>query len=302
MCDLHAEKLGRVCCRDKEDVISLPKTLRRSFLDMYDECPYSLKQTLKYNIDSDGNLWSNVGNILHTIFEIDSLKDEHSCEDTLYEEFVKEFDILINSSPTLVTDASRLTNYDVIEKMHEKAKASIKTYVKYQSTASKPLHVEVELKLTTEDGLPDVTMTLDRIDRDGSGKTIILDYKTGKVFSGKDCVEGFQAPCYLLGFKETYGYLPDEFVFLFTSEDARRTLVKKDDDTYVLTIRNKEHVLTLSESRVKIINHLTSMTEGKWGYGKNLNSFKCENFCGVKAKGFCSGVESSFSNFFRGDK
>ena len=280
----------------------MPDTSRRSFLDIYDECPYALKQILTHKFDMNGNLWSIVGNILHDIFENDSMSDINSSQDALYEKFLYEFDNLIAASPSLVTEANRLTSYDVVERMKEKAKRDIESYYIYQSTHGKPLFAEVELRLETPEGLPDVTMTLDRVDRCSDGTTVILDYKTGKVFSGRDCVEGFQAPCYLLGFKESYGYLPDRFIFLFTDENKERTLFKINDDQYKLVIRGKEYILTLSDSYAMIVNHLTSMVNGKWGHGKNLNSFKCDNFCEIKKNKLCLGIESGFNKFFRGDK
>lgn len=299
MCDLHFETHKGICCANKPKHIDLPKSVRRSYLDMYDECPYSLYQLLHNDIKTVGNVWSVVGNILHDLFEENSKLEYSATSEQIYEEYLFKLESYHNDSKFQFDKANLLTSYDVMDRMKDKGKSSIDFYLEYEKLSPKPMYTEHEIKLTISDDLPIVTMTLDRI-HISPGFSEIVDYKTGKVYSGRDIVEGFQVATYILGFEEEFGYLPDRFTLVFVDEGKYRIINKIDDNTYVCEIRGKSHTLTLSDKRGKIKDLLTGMKENIWCVGNNLNAFKCENFCEIRQLGYCSGSqEQQFVDSFK---
>lgn len=296
LCFTHYSLKGGVCKSCKEEKIVIPSPIRRSYLDSFYKCPYQAYMFIMKQFKQEGNMWSNVGNILHEIFEVNSLSFQTKTEEELQllcNEKIMEY---INNNKKHVDHAQQLTKDDVVEKMIERGKICTTNYFKYEQTAPKPLHTEyyIEFPILFEDGVakkPNISMTIDRINVCEDGEYEIVDYKTGHTTSGPALQSGFQVPCYILGFKQEFGVLPKRFKLLYLEDDNERIFERINDDIYRLTVKKNTYDISLKESVRRIVDILQEMSDGKWNVPNKLNSFYCNSFCPIYDAQLCPGKD-----------
>jgi len=313
-CKLCAKPLCDTChsllkgeCKDCNDN-KLPQVWRRSWLSLYDQCPYAAYKTIVEGLESKGNVWSVVGNILHDIFEDASIGKEPLDYDHLFKRYMGELGAFREREPEMFTHAQGLIKGCIDTTLKERGEKSIKTYLEYESENPNPVSTEDKFFFQL-DGCPKVSATIDRVNpigettdgSDVSGDGIdlskfkdveIVDYKTGKCFYGKKLKEDLQVPVYLLAYKQTTGVLPQRFTFVFVEEGKTRTFEKVDDDKYVCTVIKKEYVISLQEATRRIKTTFARAKAGKWSIPTKINAFYCSNFCDVAKAGQCSGKDN----------
>lgn len=297
LCFTHFSLKSGICKSCREEVIALPSPIRRSHLDSYFKCPYQAYVYIMKQLKQEGNLWSNVGNILHDIFEQNSLSFGNSKEDELQKICYDKILTFIKENDAMVQHAQQLTKNDVIESMLERGRVCTQNYFKYEASAPKPMHTEyyIEMPISIDkDGnpcKPNISMTIDRINVLDDGEYEIVDYKTGKTSSGPALESGFQVPVYLLGFQHEFGILPKRFKLLYLEDDKERTFERIDDDKYQLIVKNNKYTISLKQSKRIIQDMLKDMSDGKWNVPTNLNGYYCNSFCGVYQAQLCAGKD-----------
>lgn len=295
LCFTHFS-LKKGVCKSCKQGIAIPSPIRRSYLDAFYKCPYKAYMYLMQNYKPDGNLWSNVGNILHDIFELNSLNRSKYSEDDLQQMFIEKLTKYIDENKKAVDHAQSLTKECVVEKMFERGKVSIKNYLKYESTASLPTFTEhhIQFPVIFKDGVgvpPFISATIDRINVFENGDVEIVDYKTGHTVSGPALQSGFQAPVYILAYLHEFGHLPKRFKLLYLEDDNERVFEMVNDDIYRLTVKKNTYDISLKESRQKIVDILQDMSDGKWDVPKTLNGFYCNSFCDIYQAQLCPGKD-----------
>jgi CRISPR/Cas system-associated exonuclease Cas4 (RecB family) len=127
----------------------------------------------------------------------------------------------------------------------------------------------VELKFSLENiiaGLPTCAGTIDRIEGDMTTKDVdILDYKTGKVYTHRECDDNMQAAMYSIAFKTMYGFYPRKFIFLFSKHRKTREI-----------IITKEFI---ESGTTRIRSNWFHIVNGDFNPPPHPNKFFCNNFC-----------------------
>lgn len=246
--------------------------MRMSALKDFETCPF-MYRTLWGELGEAGrveteesptNKYAQYGIIFHEVMEkhaLSKMNDTPLSLEQLHkilDEKLKEFDL------SLVKDEEEHLEWS--KSLHEQLDWGYESETMW---ATNVIGTEVTFKL--DDLITGVTLpfkgTMDRITGDLDKKEVsIKDWKTGKVFTRKELSNNIQATVYSLAFYRMFGFLPKEFVFIFTKHKKTKTIQITPD----FLERGIERVLT---NWYKISNgECTPNTS---------NKFFCKNFCSV---------------------
>jgi len=292
LCDICHVTLKGICEECKDEKNNIPEVWRRSWLTLFEVCPYACYKTAIEGVDSEGNIWSHVGNVLHDVFELASLYKIDREFSVLYTEFTVRFmKYLETEEGTKHKEAAQqLVKGNIITKMYDRATASIETYLEYEKTAPDPIETEIKLFLDI-DGCQKISGTIDRINPLEDNEVELVDYKSGKCYYGKKLKDDLQVPIYIMAYRQKYGKLPKRFTFIFTEDGKKRTFERVDDDKYICTVVKREYVISLQETARKIKRIFARVYQGNWSIPSKINSYYCANFCDVAKAGHCAGAE-----------
>jgi hypothetical protein len=219
---------------------------------------------------------------LHDLF------DEHANQDVKMTEGVmkEKYSALYRKYPDeLFGDVNR-------DKMWTRAMTSISTFFGIaERLPYKPFATEEKIEFPIADGVPNVNLTMDRID-EIAGELEILDWKTGKVLVGKNLCYDLQAPLYIHGVRTHYGKPVRRFTFQYVNEGKNRVFERVNDDVYRCTVGKKEYEISITEKLREVNTLFSRIKKGDFNVPTDTRGmyFACK-MCHQKAIGACGGVE-----------
>lgn len=120
--------------------------------------------------------------------------------------------------------------------------------------------------------------TIDRVDGEPERRLVkLIDYKSGKTYTKKQLQNNVQVGIYCLWWKSQYGFLPSEFVFLF-SKFSKEKVVLIDEDY----INNSVRVIS---------DIMRAIKQNAFNPPYSRNKHFCSNFC--KFKSVCVAYKKS---------
>jgi CRISPR/Cas system-associated exonuclease Cas4 (RecB family) len=132
-----------------------------------------------------------------------------------------------------------------------------------------PLYSELEFRI--ENLIPEmlpVAGTIDRIDGNLQTRKInLMDYKTGKQYTKKELLSNIQATLYSLAFEKMFGFLPENFIFIFSKTKREKVIPITQD------------FLDRGLERIKGI--WFKIMSNDFAPPHKANKFFCQNFCEV---------------------
>jgi RecB family exonuclease len=279
--------------------IEIPEVIRRSHIEEYRKCGYSLFLSLKEGVlkhnnegDDDGeddNSYNKIGKDLHNMFD-EACKNPHFTIEDMKESFSL---LWYNYDSSLFDQNLSLMNKEEFkEKMWKRAMDSIDTFYNVLPTLPRtPFQTEQNIIFSIGENIPKVSITMDRID-DLDGELHITDWKTGKVMTGKKFTTDLQAPLYIYAIKQFYGKPVKSFTLHYLSENKSRTFERVNDDEYVVRVINKEYRISLTEAVREVKSLFSHLVKGNFNIPDDVKSlyFTCKT-CKHKAKGKCAGAE-----------
>lgn len=284
---------SRVVAVEKKPLdIEIPTVIRRSHIEQYRSCGYSLYLSLKEGVlqhnnesdeeDGDESIYAKLGRDLHELF------DQGCISRTLLKGQMKEAfsHLWYNYDPSL------FESEEFKDKMWKRAMDSIETfYTVLESLPVTPFAGEQNIIFNIGDGVPDVSITMDRIDEIG-GELYITDWKTGKVMTGKKFTTDLQAPLYIYAIKQFYGKPVKSFTLHYLSENKSRTFERVNDDEYVVRVINKEYRISLTEAVREVKSLFSQLVKGNFNIPDDVKKlyFTCK-MCKHKKNGKCRGAE-----------
>lgn len=290
-----------VCFETKEETIEhpkLPQSIRRSYLDEYESCPYSAYLDIVKGIELPGSSFAEVGITLHETFDMFYQELHEPTEKMLIDDFKRNFEMIKNESfefGLMLFKEKTLEQHK--EDMYNVGLTSISNFLKlndeHKMVANRRL-IETEKKIVFSIGeeYPEVQITLDRLD-EVDGELELIDYKTGNVMVGRDLQDNLQVPLYIYAVEQHYKRPVKRFVLHYLNDDKVRIYNRVDDDTFRCDVRGRWYIIKLSTTiqRVKVI--FDNMKKGKWSVPTDFKSmyFKCKT-CSKKHYGYCDGAES----------
>ena len=268
-------------CADVQK-LKIPEVIRRSSIEDYKSCPYYFKLHVIDGNEPKQNILARLGSDLHDLYEhiqrgdIDVL-DIYSKSDEIIKEILKDYD---------EADEDRL---------RERTEICNKSFVKLlPNLTNKAIAFEERINFEIGEDLPQVTIAYDRLEEDENGDLHIVDWKTGKVMSGKKLTTDLQPALYLKAVQTRYGKMPKSFKLIYLSDVDKngdykeRTFTSIDGNKFVCKVGNKEYIQDIQE-QTKIVQKLfAQIKQGKFSIPQKPDYFKCK-MCSFREDGLCAG-------------
>lgn len=265
-------------CYKPDDTFSV---IRRSHLELYAGCPYSLYLQLVLGIEPPMGKHAQLGIIVHQLI------DELSEYDTTLEEAKKKMLEEIEK-----WNLSTEEEYSIItSELEEVGKICLENFWKIKDYFKPNFKSEYTIKYSIDDNLPKISCTLDRIE--WNGKDIhIHDWKTGKPMSGKTLVNDLQPPLYIYGIYKEFGEMPKTFTLHYLKYDKHITYKYVGDMKYEVKTSRKTYLLDINEILKRTKKILSDIKHNKFNMPtNNTHKWRCDSLCWFGISGKCSGSQ-----------
>lgn len=261
-------------------------TIRRSHLEQYAGCPYSIYLQLIKGIEPPMGSYAQLGIIVHHIFDMITDHDI-SLEEALkkLEEDAYEWNGNYNNGKE--EDLYSIITNELINNGVE----CINNFFMIKNSLGNDYVSEKNIIFSVDDTLPKISCTLDRIEHVNDSNIIIHDWKTGKPMAGQKLVTDLQPPLYIQAVKEEYGVYPTRFVLHYLRFGKHLVYTHTGNGIYeVETTRNK-YVLDVNEALERARKILEGINKGHFNMPNgNTHEWRCKNMCWFGKANVCSGV------------
>ena len=268
-------------CSDKAK-IKIPDIIRRSSIEDYKSCPFYFKLHVIDGHEPKQHVLARLGSDLHDLYEqlqrkeIEMFDISNHCNDIL-QKIEKDYP---EEDMTRIKEKIETCNNNFLELLPK--------------LTNKPISYEERIYFPIADNLPKVTIAYDRLEEDENGDLHIVDWKTGKVMSGKKLTTDLQPALYLKAVEHQYGKMPKSFKLIYLGDVDKngkykeRTFTSIDDNKFVCKVGKKEYIQDITE-QLKIVQKLFSQIKaGKFSIPTKPDYFKCK-MCHFKKEGLCNG-------------
>lgn len=256
------------------------KTIRRSYLQQYEDCPYSVYLLLNEGVVPPMNGYAQLGIITHELLE----KMQHSeidCRSAI-NELKKQVEIW-NSE---VEDDYSIISFDMlnngiasIEKMEEMLPLFKDDEFKTE--------YNIEYKIA-DDIAPTINCTIDRISFK-NGTIHVHDWKTGKPMAGKKLEENLQPPMYLYSVFMEFGVLPETFTLHYLAHNKTVTYKHTEGTNYEVKTKRSTYHINLDDAMKKIEGIVRNIVKGKYAMVEDAaHAWRCEKMCWYRKADICS--------------
>lgn len=234
----------------------LASTLSASAIDNYKLCPLRFKLDRDWRIPGEVSAALQYGASMHRVLRTyyDSIKAGRPKSDP---EILQLFRDDLRSEA--IADPYQ---HDLYE---QQGIAQLKEFLANPESHPEVLHTEEYFNIKV--GATTLVGRIDRMDRAGDGRIVIVDYKTGKPKSQEDADESLQLSLYALAAREKWGYVPERLAFH-----------NLDGNTLISTVRT---VIQLEESRIEVEKIAGKIAEGNFEpkIGYHCNSCAYRGIC-----------------------
>lgn len=236
-----------------------------SQLNTYIKCPQSYKLTyLTGNFEKRGNKYTELGSILHDIFEQQGknliIESEPLTQGQALKRFNKEFLALKDDERT----KPYFEDKEDFIKLYQKGVKAIKNYYELYET-EKPLYVERKFQKPIAQGLPPAKSFIDRIDGEVGdvANWIVTDYKTGGSPKSKDYLRNdLQLALYASQIYAEFGEYPKAVQFVHPVPQKTQTAIHQGDGVYRFKNQRKpvvefsvaDTIILIRDTLVDIVN------------------------------------------------
>ena len=255
--------------------------IRRSHIEQYAGCPYSLYLQLILGIEPPMGRHAQLGVIVHEL--IDKLSEYEFSLDEAKKELVEKIE-----EWNLKTE----DEYSIINmELEETGKICLENFWKIKDYFKNSFKSEYNIKYSINDDLPKISCTLDRIE--WNGKDIhIHDWKTGKPMSGKKLITDLQPPLYIYAVYKEFGELPKTFTLHYLHPDKHITYKLKGDMKYEVKTSKNTYILDIDEALDRAKKILKDIKHNKFNMpNNNTHQWRCNNMCWFGISGKCAGSQ-----------
>lgn len=279
LCDsCYAENNFR--CEECFKPENLFQTIRRSHIEQYAGCPYSLYLQLVLGIEPPMGRHAQVGIIVHDLID-KMLKDELNINEAqaLLADRIDEWNLSTEDEYSIITldlidnGVNCLNNFELIK---DSFTGKSKT--------------EYNVQFSLDKNLPSISCTLDLISFKGDG-IHVHDWKTGKPMSGKKLVTDLQPPLYMYGVKEEFGKMPESFNLHYLRPNKHIRYNKVGDMVYEVKTTRNTYTLDVEEALERTKDILKGIKNRKFNMPKGAHLFRCKNLCWFGISGKCKGTQ-----------
>lgn len=279
LCDVCYSKNNFYCESCKPPSIMFA-TIRRSHIEQYQSCPYSLYLMLIKQVPVPDGEHAKLGTIVHQI--IDKIRNNLVDATQSMDEFESEFRKGFHDSE----DA------DLTARLYERGLTSLRFFWSIKDLfTSEKFESELNIIYSLDDGLPSISCTLDEIDWIGED-IHVSDWKTGKSMSGQKLITDLQAPLYIEGVHQKYGVYPKTFTFYYLEEGKVKTYNRNEDGTYTVKSGKTDYVLNVNDALERTKDILQKINAGNFNMPTGTHEWYCKNMCYFYKSGICDSTMS----------
>ena len=264
-------------CNSPEDNF---KVIRRSHIEQYAGCPYSIYLQLVLGIEPPMGRHAQLGVIVHEI--IDKMS-EHAVS---LEEALAELE-----EQVIKWNSANQSEYSYItEDLLETGVTCLQNFYLIKDNFTHDFLSEYNIRYKVEDNLPTISCTLDRIIKTEQGIEI-HDWKTGKPMSGQKLVTDLQPPLYIYGVYKEFGEFPISFTLHYLKHEKDLKYILQQEGIYIVQTKKNIYELNVFEAIERAKQILSDIQHKKFNMpNDNTSSWRCKNMCWFGSSGKCQGV------------
>lgn len=272
-------------CADKQKIV-IPDIIRRSHIEDYKGCPYYFKLSVIDGHETNQHVLARLGSDLHELYESVQRGDIEANISDMTLAFDWYIAHIENDYPdedmTRIWDKSERCNNNFLELL--------------PTLTNKPIAFEERINFSVGKDLPKVTIAYDRLEEDENGDLHIVDWKTGKIMSGKKLTTDLQPALYLKAVEQQYGKMPKSFRLVYLGDTDKNGKYKEriftsiDGNKFMCKVGKKEYIQDITE-QIRVVQKLFSQIKaGKFSIPAKPDYFMCK-MCTFREKGMCSGSD-----------
>lgn len=287
LCEECSQKNNYKCqkCADKQK-IKIPEVIRRSHIEDYKACPYYFKLEVIDGHEPKQHVLARLGTELHQLYE--DVQKGLARPELAY----------LNACIYHTIGMEICSDYpeEDEDKLMDKAQICNKNFLKVFPTLGKPITFEERIEFPIAKDLPKVTIAYDRLEQDENGNLHIIDWKTGKIMSGKKLTTDLQPALYLKAVEQRYGKMPKTFKLIYLGDVDKNGDYKErifhniDDNKFVCKVGKKEYIQDVTEQLRTVQKIFAKIKQGKFSIPEKPDYFKCK-MCSFREQGLCQGSE-----------
>lgn len=253
--------------------------IRRSHLEQYQSCPYSVYLQLVTGITPPMGKAAQLGVIVHELID-----EKHQYE-TVFSELEKRVADFNNQ----VEEKDKEYSY-ITEDLIEVGETCLDNYYKIKHYFPEESYSEYNIKFDVDPELPIISCTLDRI-IEKDGRLEVHDWKTGRPLSGQKLISDLQPPLYLYAVYKKMGRMPDSFTLHYLRTGKDIVYQKVDDNTYQVTTKRSTYTLKIDEALKRTKDILRGIVDNKFNMPPEGSDWRCKRFCWFGMSGTCQGSQ-----------
>ena len=291
LCDVcyTVKEEGEIIQRNE---IVIPDVIRRSYIELYKSCPYAFYLNVIKGLDVVSNSYAKIGIDLHDLFHRASLGELKTSKELIeaytpiwntYEDEMFEQDLSLYKSMTI---------QELKEKLWKQVIDGVDTFFTIMSKLpKKAFMLEENIVFSIGDNLPQVSITMDRID-EKNGELEMLDWKTGGVIIGQKISSDLQAPLYIYAVRQKYNKPIRKFTFYYLPENKVRVFERITNEDYVCTVNKREYKINLTDAIREVQGIFAQIKKNNFNIPHDVKKmyFTCK-MCHFKRKDICKGAD-----------
>lgn len=255
--------------------------IRRSHIEQYAGCPYSLYLQLMLGIEPPMGKHAQLGVIVHEL--IDKISHYDVTKSEIKEELLEQI-----TAWNMSTD----DEYSIITMdLEEVGIKCLDNFWLIKEEFGSDYKSEYNVKYSIDEDLPKISCTLDRISFDGDD-IHIHDWKTGKPMSGQKLVTDLQPPLYLYGVYKEFGTMPKSFTLHYLNPNKHIVYNKIEEMKYEVKTTRNTYTLDVNEALERTKKILEGIKKNKFNMPENdTHLWRCRNMCWFGTSGKCEGSQ-----------
>lgn len=266
-------------CFKPEEMFSV---IRRSHLEQYAGCPYSLYLQLVLGITPPMGKHAQLGVIVHELIEQMSDGSLGLGEaEMMLDDKILEWNTSTDDEYSIITMELEEVGHNCLKNFN---------LIKAELHSDK-MESEYNIKYSIDDDLPMISCTLDRIRWDKDGNIHIHDWKTGKPMSGKKLIEDLQPPLYIYGVYKEFGIMPKSFTLHYLNHNKHINYKQIDKMKYEVITTRSSYILDVEEALERTKKILKNIKNNKFAMPSGTHNWRCENMCWFGMSGKCAGSQ-----------
>lgn len=265
-------------CYKPEETFSV---IRRSHIEQYAGCPYSLYLQLVLGIEPPMGKHAQLGIIVHEL--IDKISHYDVTLDEMIQELkeeIEEWNLHTDEEYSIIT--MELENIGI---------QCLNNFWLIKDQFGRKFESEYNVKYSLDDDLPMISCTLDRIA--WNGKDIhIHDWKTGKPMTGQKLIKDLQPPLYIYAVYKEFGELPKTFTLHYLNPNKHLTYKLVGDMRYEVKTSRNTYVLDINDALERTKEILKNIKDNVFTMpNESTHQWRCNNMCWFGISGKCAGSQ-----------